>query len=685
MPADRDVTTVTYRSGSWVAMAGAGGWALVDVEPSDPVVASVWELLRVDDGGSGLDSLTTVVATDARRGFGLVTRAGLGISVVVAGEVTALLGGREDGPASGEPTSDRPAGSRGPDPGSNDIPSTADDDLTASAAPRRTATGPTEGGSPVRLRCPPAVRWAAFALEHTPDNLELSISEDAGRLELPLTAGVVPAGGLSIHWTTAASRRAADTTELDASDPEVARASSGEPTADPTPDPTPDPTADPTADAALAESGPGGGPAGESGPGENPAEVTAARAGAQGASAMEHPGAAETSAAPTDESDPSAATAAGTGSGPGVLDEEAGDGGAVVPSLTASAADVGPVTSYDYLFGDTVMRTVEDAAVRTLESDATPGSAGLLDTRAGATGAVGEPADETATDLASPSDESTDDRSTGVGTRGASPSAEPSHSLPGSPPPAATSQGLPPFPTPSALAASPPVVPPTAVLPPTQAVRPRQIETSGMIEAVPWATPRPEAELDAEGAASEPDLELTVTRAPRMTNAPVVGGPAPHPPILGPTVQAVHCLHAHPNPVQQERCRICGAEIEDRTPVTIPRPVLGVLRLPGGDPIVLDRSAIIGREPRPGRLVDGETAHVVKVASSEGEISRTHLEVRLEGWHVLVTDLNSTNGTTIARPGASVERLRPNEPTLVEPGTSLTLADQFTIVFEGVS
>jgi len=206
-----------------------------------------------------------------------------------------------------------------------------------------------------------------------------------------------------------------------------------------------------------------------------------------------------------------------------------------------------------------------------------------------------------------------------------------------------------------------------------------------MIEAVPWAAPLRRATSGGDDVTQEPDLELTVTRAPRMTNVAPVGGSASRPPILGPSVQAVHCLRSHPNPVQQERCRICGGEIEDRTPVTIPRPVLGVLRLPGGDPIVLDRSAIIGREPEPGRLVDGETAHAVKVPRSEKEISRTHLEVRLEGWHVLVTDLNSANGTTITRPGAAAERLRPNEPTLVEPGTSLTLSDQFTIVFEGAS
>lgn len=648
MPAERDTITVTYRSGTWVAMAGSGGWALLDVEPSDPVVASLWTLLRADDSGSGLDSLTAAVARDVRRGFGLVTKAGLGVSVVLAGDVTAVLGSSDDGPVSGEPVSER-------------RPSTADDDPTASPAPRRSATGPTGGGSPVRLRCPPAVRWAAFALAHTPEDLQLCISEEAGQLELPLTAGVVPASGLSIRWTTTAPGRGAVTAARDPSGPDATGASSSKPVVEPTPD------------AAPAASTPGE---------RDPV-----------ASVVEQPNAGDTPVAPTAGSGQATAAATGgnagpeTDAGPEILDERAGDGGHAMPPLVAGAGDVGPVTSYDYLFGDTVMRTVEDAAVRTLESDATLGGAAIVSLPASATGAVQQPLVEGRVDVAPAGDEPPDDRSTVVGGPGTSPTPEPTHSLPGSPPPATTPRGVPPVPATPLLAASAPFGPPLAVPPPQPAAHPRQVGASGMIESVPWATARPQTTLDqttldATGTASEPDLELTVTRAPRMTNAPAV---ASRPPILGPTVQAVHCLHAHPNPVQQERCRVCGAEIEDRTPVTIPRPVLGVLRLPGGDPIVLDRSAIIGREPKPGRLVDGETAHAVKVASPEGEISRTHLEVRLEGWHVLVTDLNSTNGTTIARPGASAERLRPNEPTLVEPGTSLTLADQFTIVFEGAS
>ena len=39
--------------------------------------------------------------------------------------------------------------------------------------------------------------------------------------------------------------------------------------------------------------------------------------------------------------------------------------------------------------------------------------------------------------------------------------------------------------------------------------------------------------------------------------------------------------------------------------------------------------------------------HLVRLASAENDISRNHAEVILEGWHVLVRDLGSTNGTLL--------------------------------------
>ena len=56
-------------------------------------------------------------------------------------------------------------------------------------------------------------------------------------------------------------------------------------------------------------------------------------------------------------------------------------------------------------------------------------------------------------------------------------------------------------------------------------------------------------------------------------------------------------------------------------------------------------------------------------------ISRTHLRVTLSGWHVLVTDLNSTNGTMVTMPGRDPEQLPPGVPVPIRPGTVVALAE----------
>jgi pSer/pThr/pTyr-binding forkhead associated (FHA) protein len=81
----------------------------------------------------------------------------------------------------------------------------------------------------------------------------------------------------------------------------------------------------------------------------------------------------------------------------------------------------------------------------------------------------------------------------------------------------------------------------------------------------------------------------------------------------------------------------------------------------------------MGRSPRTDYHGE-ERPHVVKLPGGDGEISRTHLHVSLDGWHVLVTDLHSTNGTLVVLPGREAEQLRPGEPVPIPPGTMVVLA-----------
>jgi hypothetical protein len=208
---------------------------------------------------------------------------------------------------------------------------------------------------------------------------------------------------------------------------------------------------------------------------------------------------------------------------------------------------------------------------------------------------------------------------------------------------------------------------------------------SGMIDAIPWTRTESGSTKTPSPPPAEAELvELTISREAQAALLRRMSAPGSLV-IAGPTVHAVRCPAHHANPAHADVCRVCGALIPDQSPVTVPRPVLGVLRMSTGDLVTLDRGVVLGRSPDADRLVHGERPHVVKLPSPGQDISRTHLEVSLEDWHVLVTDLNSTNGTLITRPGQEPERLRPDQPTMIEPGTVVSLADELSFTFEATA
>ncbi len=228
-------------------------------------------------------------------------------------------------------------------------------------------------------------------------------------------------------------------------------------------------------------------------------------------------------------------------------------------------------------------------------------------------------------------------------------------------------------------------------------------EPAGLIESFPWAvasgpgvdavaeprvdpTPAPQplrswgASVIAGSIDSAEAVEKTVKRSAikGVAAVPAHGNIA----FVGPTVQAVTCVAGHLNPAHAPSCRVCQQALAIQDPVTVPRPVLGILRLSTGDTVTLDRGVVLGRSPRADFDGKGERPHVVRLPSPGQDISRTHLEIKLDGWHVLVTDLDSTNGTMVVVPGEMPRRLRPNDPTMISPGTVVTLADEVTFKYE---
>jgi hypothetical protein len=152
--------------------------------------------------------------------------------------------------------------------------------------------------------------------------------------------------------------------------------------------------------------------------------------------------------------------------------------------------------------------------------------------------------------------------------------------------------------------------------------------------------------------------------------------------LTGASVQGVWCPSGHPNPPAATNCRICGAGLGEADPVSMPRPLLGRLLFSNGTEVKLDRPVIVGRLPKAERVSARELPQLITVPSPDKDISRNHVEVRIDGWHVLVVDLESTNGTVVTIPGQPPERLRSGEEQPIVPGTVVTIADEVTFVYE---
>ena len=242
---------------------------------------------------------------------------------------------------------------------------------------------------------------------------------------------------------------------------------------------------------------------------------------------------------------------------------------------------------------------------------------------------------------------------------------------------------------PAFFAASSPPLPKGAptVLPPASG--------EGLIDGVPGmgdagraAQPSPSSDDSGALAAQPADLSIsreeddpenfTISRARLKELKRTAAGQSAD----SPRVHGVYCDEDHPNPPQATYCRVCGSALEQLEPVTIPRPVLGTLRFSNGVEAELDGPIVIGRSPRAERVSSKEIPQLVTLPSPDQNISRNHLEVKLDGWHVLVVDLDSVNGTVVTNPGEAPVLLRSGEEVPIVVGSVVTIADEITFVFE---
>lgn len=576
------MATATYTAGTWLGVARAN--TVVLLEPGTPValVQSLWELLA--DAPEVHEVLHAVTSS---FGVSLAQIPSFGI-VDFRDELRVFLRG--------------------------------DLDLAVQLS-----------GGAVELNGRDVTTWTERRLD-TPEWYRLTVAGDSqpGPV-LPLGEGVVLVESLTVALSGAAADVVSEpAAPVAALAPAVSNAVEPEPETAPEPEPAPEP------ETAVPDLEPGPEPEPEPAPEpENPPEPE-----------------------PAPERDPevSADTVMGVmddDSHYAVETPEPGPGNEPQPDLTLQP-DVQPADhpdqvpaheltgSYDHLWEKTVVRRIEDAAVRD-EPEAADGAAEL----------------HTATE------------------HGAA-SLVPA-------PPAPELPGLPPTP------------PPT--LQPAAAQHPGFGE---LIDSVPWRT----GGTGAPAAQAPPSLELppSFNLLPMAEDpagpdgdhdgqtimksdlAVMAAHPAPAPgtdAAAGPLVLARVCGRGHANPPTHAQCAACGSPLPADA-IQVARPRLGRMRVSTGELVDLDQSLVIGRQPSVSRVQGGVMPRLVQVASPSGDISRSHVEVRLEGWHVMLCDLKATNGTVLVREGQPPRRLAQNEMAILLDGDIAELGDDVSLRFEEI-
>jgi hypothetical protein len=149
-----------------------------------------------------------------------------------------------------------------------------------------------------------------------------------------------------------------------------------------------------------------------------------------------------------------------------------------------------------------------------------------------------------------------------------------------------------------------------------------------------------------------------------------------------PRLLGVWCDAGHVTSPENSECRVCGLAVPRQAPILVARPPLGVLIFDNGDRVEIDRPVVLGRDPKPVSSPDPETPVLHAVASATGQVSRTHAEIRADGWDVVLTDLDAMNGTAVTLPGASPMAIEPGVPTVITPGARVDLGGESGFVFE---
>lgn len=106
----------------------------------------------------------------------------------------------------------------------------------------------------------------------------------------------------------------------------------------------------------------------------------------------------------------------------------------------------------------------------------------------------------------------------------------------------------------------------------------------------------------------------------------------------------------------------------------------GALIFSTGMRVVLDRSVVLGRDPK--SPVTASEGDVRLVRLDYRTISRQHAAIRLHRWQAILSDLGSKNGTFATAPGEHRRRVEVGNVVAIRFGTTVDLGDNCSFVVE---
>ncbi|WP_347754552.1 FHA domain-containing protein [Agrococcus sp. ProA11] len=214
----------------------------------------------------------------------------------------------------------------------------------------------------------------------------------------------------------------------------------------------------------------------------------------------------------------------------------------------------------------------------------------------------------------------------------------------------------------------------------TTAAPPAAAPVAPALPSAPAVPSAPAADAAAGETGDHDGMTITAAEARRLQEERERRQEAA--PATGPLVLSALCPDGHVNAPGSVRCTLCGAPVDERTAAQRARPEVAVAVLPSGERVPLGRGVVIGRRPRSRRVESGRVPRLATVDSPSEDVSRSHVELRVEDWNLVAIDLSSTNGTLLLREGAAPQRLRPEAATILQLGDRLDLGDAQIITVE---